>query len=209
MPLALAQHVSARKAPILLKWSSAGKGSASGMPSLGAAAAAELRRSATQMKDIVYFGAEISESSNELAGKQIAQVLHHHFQSQGFSVTDIKKHWDAFWLFRCNLSKTTFAIEVTPYYEATPLEYSIQFRHEPGFLSRIFFSRALPQSDTIRQEIDRILHENPQFHAVKWKSIEEIEGSARKQRRNPYEMIQLLFIIGLLAIFIALIVYLI
>jgi hypothetical protein len=131
------------------------------------------------MEDIVYFRSTIEPEAPEgPVGWTIADSLRQVLQLSGIDVGPVKPFWDGVRFF-CVVRRCRFEVAVTPYFEAKPLEWSVQVGRK-GFL-RLVAPVWRPCHETLVDRLNRWLSSDERFTLIRWDSLADLE---REQRRR-------------------------
>src|SRR5262245_45251674 len=80
------------------------------------------------MRDIAYFRTSIPpEAGDGPVGWAVAEALTQALRDRGLETSSVRPSWDGV-KWECRVDGYRFELEVTPYFEATPLEWSVQLR---------------------------------------------------------------------------------
>jgi len=77
-------------------------------------------------RNILYFKTSLDAEPGEGAvGWAVVQPIRDHLQAAGATVGPLQRHWDGV-RFSCRFDRPLFQVVLSPYFEATPLEWSVQ-----------------------------------------------------------------------------------
>lgn len=129
----------------------------------------EDRVSRRRIPDIVYFRTSIPAESGEGAiGWSIVVEVKQALESRGATVGRPRAWYDGL-RFSCRVSRREFDIELTPYFEVQPMQWSLAF-HPVGIL-RWFPPAWHESSRQLHAILTAIFEADPRFSVLAWESI--------------------------------------
>jgi hypothetical protein len=137
------------------------------------------------MRDIAYFRSTLEpEHPDGPVGWSIAEALAADLRRHGAAVNAVVSSWDGV-KFACRLDGRRFKIELTPYFEAQPLEWSVEVR--PAGVGRILKFLSQSAHERLCELINESLTVGPEFSLLHWTSLSELakqQSELSKQQRS-------------------------
>lgn len=131
------------------------------------------------MDDIAYFRSTIEpESAEGPVGWTLSEVLREVLRGAEIDTSPVKRSWDGV-KFSCIVQTCHFDVELTPYFEANPMEWSVQVRRKGlrGYIPRIW----RPAQESLIKIVARWLTSDERVSLIGWESLAELAAQQRRR----------------------------
>jgi hypothetical protein len=133
-------------------------------------------------QDIAYFRSSIApEDGDGPVGWAVAAALVEHLTAAGAESGPLGAHWDGV-KWPCRVQGRAFELEVTPYFEVQPVEWSVEIRRT-GWL-RMVPAVSRRAEEALRVALHRCLTSDERFTLLQWASLQELARAQRARSRQ-------------------------
>ena len=130
------------------------------------------------MEDIAYFRSTIApEAADGPVGWTVAESLRAALQGAAMRTSVVKPSWDGV-QFSCILRYCHFDVVFTPYFEARPVEWSIEVRRR-GLAGRLPMVWQPAQASLV-ENVKRWLNSDERVTLIRWESLAELAAQRRR-----------------------------
>ena len=136
-----------------------------------------------KMRDLLYFRTSIPPEVGDTVGWAVAAAFIEHLRKANIDTQNPTAWWDGV-RFPCSLQGRSFMIELTPYFEAKPLEWSIQLCRT-GVLKFFSLFWHKPQNQ-LCSTLDELLSGDERFTAIEWCSMANLAKKQKEKRRRGH-----------------------
>jgi hypothetical protein len=129
------------------------------------------------MQDIAYFRTNIPpETADGPVGWTVADCLREALQLSSIRTSPVKASWDGV-KFSCFLQWCHFDVEFTPYFEAKPLEWSVEVRRRGfrGLIPTVW----QPAQAVLVGHLNGWLTSDERLELLRWESLAELAHQQR------------------------------
>jgi len=128
-------------------------------------------RRVSDLRNTVYFRATLEPEGGEgggAVGWAVAAPIRSYCSAAGATTGEVEREWDGV-RFSCRIGKPTFTLTITPYFEATPMEWSVDVR--PRSVWRYLIWLLPSETERINLLLDQVFARDPRFTVLKWESL--------------------------------------
>ena len=122
-------------------------------------------------RNIVYFSTTLEpEPGDDSVGWAVAEPIRAFCRSRGATVGAVRRYWDGV-QFSCRFGRPTFSMQLTPYFEATPLHWSV------SVAPRSFWKYLRPflssDVENVCRTVDAFFASDERYTLLRWESLRE------------------------------------